>query len=405
MTYTQQGKRVLLLTSWFPADVGRRGLMNELADAVVAAGATIDVIALDWRDGDITSNPVVPPTHPALKVYRFEPLIVNSFGIFVRLLIKWIGTPLRAASTTLKLLRTHKYDIIVSGLPSSVWAPVIICILFSRSKKYLIQWDFLPYHQRAMGLLKGRVAFDTLLFLERLLIRGFNVIGCMSPMNIDFLKSHYWIGSTQKIEILPIWTEASFPEKTDRNKIRIKYGLPISMKIAVFGGTLSKGRGLDDVIGAAQHAVKHRQRILFLVIGRGPLENEIRLKAQAMSNVKVMSAIPRQDYLTLLGACDCGIVATQRDTGVPTFPSKTLDYFRAGIPVVASVEDSTDFGKFIEEQIAGVAVEAGDSKALFNSVSRLCSNSRQRKKFTANGRKLVQNYFNVERTTMQLLNG
>ncbi len=405
MVESQRGKRVLLITSWFPADVGRRGLMNEFADAVAAAGTEIDVIAIDWRDVDITPDPPNTKAHPRINVYRFKPLILNQFGNFIRLVAKWVGTPLKAAFTTFRLLRTNKYDVIVSGLPSSVWAPVLICFMFSKAKKYLVQWDFLPYHQRAMGILKSGPAFYTLLFLERILIRGFDVIGCMSPMNIEFLKAHYWIRSKQRVEILPIWTEAIFPENVDRKEIRQKYDLPQNMKIAVFGGTLSKGRGLDDIFAAARLATVHSPKILFLIIGRGPLENEVRAMAKELTNVKVMSAIPRQDYLKLLSACDCGIVATQRNTGVPTFPSKTLDYFRASIPVVASVEDSTDFGSFLEVHNAGVVVCAGDAEGLSEVVIKVFSNQMNVEKLRANGKQLIMSRFDVKLAAKQVQEG
>ena len=100
-----------------------------------------------------------------------------------------------------------------------------------------------------------------------------------------------------------------------------------------------------------------------------------------------MSAIPRADYLSLLGACDCGIVATQRDTGVPTFPSKTLDYFRAGIPVVASVESSTDFGLFLEQRKAGVRIEAGDHIELMKVTSEVCTRLNGAMEYVRNGQR------------------
>jgi glycosyltransferase involved in cell wall biosynthesis len=396
-------KRVLLITSWFPADVGRRGLINELADAFVDSEAEVDVIAVEWRDVDISQSGSEPSHRFGLNVYRFKPLFFSSFGKFVMRVVKWTGTSLKAANTTSKLLRKNNYEVIIAIAPSAIWAPVMICHLFSRSKKYLIQWDFIPYHQRAMGLMSGGFSYQILLFLERILVRGFDVIGCMSPMNVEFLKKHYWIDAKQKIEILPIWTEAIFPDKIDRKEIREKYKLPQDMKIAVFGGTLSKGRGLDDIIGAAKHAVERSSNILFLIVGRGPLENEVRDMTRGIANVKIMPAIPRADYLNLLCACDCGIVATQRDTGVPTFPSKTLDYFRAGIPVVASIESSTDFGDFLEHRNAGVKVAAGNQRELLNAISDICSNPQDAKSLVKNGRGLIEDYFDVKKITRRFL--
>jgi glycosyltransferase involved in cell wall biosynthesis len=395
-----ESKRVLLITSWFPADVAKRGLMNELADAVVRSGAQIDVIALDWRTVDVQRLTNASHQTEGMNVYRFSPLVLDNVGKTTMLLLKWIVTPLKSAFTTIRLLRKHQYDVIVSGLPSSVWAPIAICFLFSRTKKYLVQWDFFPFHHRAIGLMSGGPAYYISLSLERILIRGFNVIGCMSEKNIEFLRANYWIRKRQKVEVLPIWTVAEFPRKANRKALRTKYGLPPKKKIAVFGGTLSKGRGLDDILAAARIAIKQSPDILFLIIGRGPLEEEVRQKSALLPNFKLMRSIPRQDYLALLGVCDCGIVATQRGTGVPTFPSKILDYFRAGIPVVASIEDSTDYGEFLSLNNAAIVVQAGDHHGLLESIANIGS---LQPTVVSNGKRLISNHFNVDHTVQQLL--
>ena len=230
-------KRVLLITPYFPEDTGRRGLTNEFADAVVASGAEIDVIAVDWRDVDQASHVLAVHQNAGMFVYRFKPLLFKRFGSTLRLAAKWIGTSLKAVPTVVRLLRRNKYDVILAQAPSAVWAPVLICNVFSRTKKYLIQWDFVPYAQHAMGMLPGGISFAALLFLERSMVRGFDVIGCMSEMNIAYLNSHYWIGRKQRVEILPIWAEANFLSPVDRDAVRAIYDLPINMKIAVFGGT------------------------------------------------------------------------------------------------------------------------------------------------------------------------
>ena len=403
MTGLVKKRRILMISSWFPADVGRRGLMNELADSFVESDLDVDVLALDWRDVDIATQPIQPLDRQGLAVFRVQPVNFKRFGSIIQLVVKWIASPIKAVPQTISLLKNNRYDLIVSGMPSALWAPVLICILFSRSKKYLIQWDFMPYHHRAIGIIPSGLVFYVFLLLERCLIRGFNVIGCMSEKNIEFLKAHYWLGKNQKVEILPIWTEAKFPEKADRAEVRADYKLPLNAKIAVFGGTLSKGRGLDDILAAAAILEKKSPEVMFLIVGRGPLEFELKQKAKSQLNVKVISALPRSEYLKLISACDCGIVATQRDTGVPTFPSKTLDYFRAGIPVVASVEDSTDFGIFLMEKEAGVVARSGDAEELATKIIELTSDKKRAEKITNNSRNLVENYFNVQSIVHQIL--
>jgi glycosyltransferase involved in cell wall biosynthesis len=396
-------KRVMLISSWFPADVGRRGLFNEFADAVAATGATIDVIAIDWRDVDLIRNTENIHEGERQNIYRFSPLNIRAFGRTLGLVAKWIGTSMKAASQTFRLLRQNKYDVIVSHAPSAVWAPVLVVSLFSKVPRYLIQWDFVPYHQRAIGLLPSELTFRVLFWLENLLIRKFDRIGCMSPMNIEFLKNNYRIKSSQNVEVLPIWGEPNFLDIKSKKEIRCQYELPQDHTIAVFGGTLSKGRGTEDIIEAARIADRKNLKVLFLIVGSGPIENQVRDAANGLSTVKVMKALPRQDYLMLLCGCDCGIIATERDSGMPTFPSKTMDYFRAGVPIVASVERSTDYGKFLTENNAGIAVNAGNQIELLSAVQAIGSSSELSLNFADRGRHLMRSYFDVSKIVDQIV--
>jgi glycosyltransferase involved in cell wall biosynthesis len=391
-------KRLLLICSWFPADPGKAGLLNEFADAAIRAGAAIDVIALEWRDVDRSPAAAIVPPPAGMRVFRYQPLILTMFGRLIGLIAKWVGSSPKTAFRTAMLLFQNKYDVVVVQSPSSAWAPVLVAIWFCSGKKYLIQWDFVPFHMRAMGLISEGLAYRALLWLETRLIRGFDVIGCMSPMNIAFLKQNYKLKPHQRVEVLPIWTVAAFPEPGPRDELRARYELPLDKKVAVFGGTLSKGRGIDDILAAADIAATSYPDIVFLIIGNGPIANEVESKAKASANVIVKRAIPKTDYVQLLGACDCGIVATQRDTGVPTFPSKTMDYFRAAVPVVASIETSTDFGSFLEENHAGICVDAGDHLSLARSVNDVATDHVLTSKLKNNGRRLISEYFCVEIT-------
>jgi glycosyltransferase involved in cell wall biosynthesis len=396
MNDSAQHKKILIISSCFPADPGKRTLMNEFADEALSLGLDVDVIVMEWREVDRSDNFIAAPIPNGMRVYRYAPLLLPFLGKTLAMMAKWLGSSLKAVPRTLHLLFTNKYDVIVVQSPSSAWAPVLLATRLCSGRKYLIQWDFTPYAQKAIGMMSDGPAFRGLLWLESALIRGFDVIGCMSEMNIAFLKKHYSIKSKQRVEILPIWGEANFPAHGDREIIRRKYGLPQDKKIAVFGGTLSKGRGIDDILSVARLASVSASDLVFLIIGNGPIKDEVDAAAAELGNVLVKSAIPKHDYLDLLGACDCGIVATERDTGVPTFPSKTLDYFRTLTPVVASVEDSTDYGDFLRSENAGSVVEAGDHNGLLKAIVAVVTDGDTRAVMVDRGRKLMQNYFNVK---------
>ena len=88
---------------------------------------------------------------------------------------------------------------------------------------------------------------------------------------------------------------------------------------------------------------------------------------------------------------------------VPTFPSKTLDYLRAGVPVVASVEATTDYGAFVEERGFGVAEVAGDPVRLLGGIARVLESPDARRAMVAAGRRTLTDIFDVNRAALALL--
>jgi hypothetical protein len=67
------------------------------------------------------------------------------------------------------------------------------------------------------------------------------------------------------------------------------------------------------------------------------------------------------EYRELLGACDVGMVATVPGVSSQTTPSKTLDYLKAGLPVIAAVEPGNEFAALLERRRIGRAVAFGDA--------------------------------------------
>src|SRR5690606_34865777 len=105
--------------------------------------------------------------------------------------------------------------------------------------------------------------------------------------------------------------------------VRRRHKLPTDKHIVVFGGQITEGRGIDEILATADIAPQSRSDIAFLLIGQGRLADEVRNRiSQGAVNVIYRERIPRIDYLSLVAACDVGLVVTVRNVDVPTFPSK-----------------------------------------------------------------------------------
>ncbi|SDC22095.1 Glycosyltransferase involved in cell wall bisynthesis [Cupriavidus sp. YR651] len=365
--------KIVLLCTGYSLDADTPSLSDEMAEALVRKGHEVSVFVVNW-----SKRPLGKPVsirNEKLSVYVADPFQLNFGPQLLRKIAKWTLSSMSVVGQLLKFRRNNKADVVVGFSPATAMlVPIVLMTAFSRARTFLVQWDFFPNHHAQIGLLSGTMMVRVLKWLETWLMRRFEVIGCMSPKNITYLLGNYNLSSRQKIVELPIWS--SFPPSghVGRGLARQEFGLPADTTVLVFGGQLSKGRGIEDILEAASQAALQALPCVFLIVGNGEQEGMVRdAIGGGAHNVMHMAGLTRKKYLSLLSACDIGIVSTVRGVDVPTFPSKTLDYINIGLPVLASVEEATDFGEFVKDSGIGLSVPAGDAGAFVRAIEQMIS--------------------------------
>ena len=81
---------------------------------------------------------------------------------------------------------------------------------------------------------------------------------------------------------------------------------------------------------------------------------------------------------------------------IPNIPSKTLDYFNVGLPVLASIDRATDYDKVLEVANAGLWSYAGDHSEFKNNFDLLYQNKSKRKEMGENARAYFINFLTPE---------
>jgi len=396
--------QILMLCTKYPLNSGDDYLTNELATAFVAQGHRVQVVVLDW-----SARPSAhPPKHlriDGVDVMALAPCAVEGLGRLVGLASKWGLSSLRAAKDMRSALRGRSFDLLVAFSPASTVAAQVLWAMRSfRTRNYLVMWDFFPYHHRSIGLIPDGWLFSIARLLEVSLVGRFDIIGCMSQRNVDYLRCHYPLRPWQRVEILPIWGRIETPPIMSRDAARMAFGLPPDRHIVVHGGQITEGRGIDDILAAAAIARREHPTVVFLLIGEGRLTNLVREHiARGGDNVIYLPRVARDDYLNVASACDVGLICTVRDVDVPTFPSKVIDYLRVGLPVVASVEKTTDYGRFIEDHGIGLAVSAGDPTAMVRAICAIVHNENGRQRMAEAARRTLAETFDVRRVAQRLI--
>lgn len=250
------------------------------------------------------------------------------------------------------------------------------------AKTYLLLKDIFPQNAVDIGMmsksgLKG-VLYRHFRSQEKKLYRVSDRIGCMSPANVDYLLSHNPEIEKGKVEVCPNSMEVvdMSVDEEKRREIREKYGIPLDKVVFVYGGNLGKPQGVPFIIECLEKS-KDVEDAYFLIVGAGTerklLEEYCNGKNQ--SNVKLMSRIPKEDYDSMVGACDVGLIFLDHRFTIPNFPSRLLSYMAAKIPVLAVTDSVSDVGKMVVEGGFGWWCESDDSGKFQKLVESISSDN------------------------------
>ncbi|WP_050991783.1 glycosyltransferase family 4 protein [Stutzerimonas stutzeri] len=384
-------RKVVLFTTKYLDGVKDFWLTNELASELSRSGSDVTVIALSWLMDDPPSSvsevdgiKVIRIKAPTFLYRRSK--ILTAFKLFLFPII--VRSALRRYVSQCDLFIANTPCVTLLGLPS----------YFKRNHKsynYLVLWDFFPFYLRDLGLMKNRLVFKFFHYLENFDYKCFDRIGCMTMGNVKFLEENY-SGVQGKSEILPLWTAVKPVVAVDKNLVRESFGLPCDKFIAVYGGAMSVVQELDNLLALA--GAFRDSDVVFLFIGKGT--ERTRLEEQArqrgLSNTFFMDYIPRDQYEPLIASCDVGLISLAKDLSVPSFPSKSIDYFKVSIPILASLDSTTDFGRILEDEIgAGFSAVAGDTDLLASKLTIMVQDAELRRRMGKAGRNYYESTLSV----------
>lgn len=267
-----------------------------------------------------------------------------------------------------------KFDLVIYSTP-----PITFCNAIEYVKKrdgaktYLLLKDIFPQNAVDMGMM-SKTGLKSFLYKyfrrkEKKLYKISDHIGCMSQANADYIIKHNPEILPDIVEVCPNSVEPIDMSVNQEEKIAIreKYRIPVDKMVYVYGGNLGKPQGIDFLIKCLK-SQERNEDVFFLIVGDGTEFGKLEayINDADQKNVKLMKRIPKEDYDTLVGACDVGMIFLDYRFTIPNFPSRLLSYMQAKIPVLAVTDISTDVGKVIVEAGFGWWCRS-DSIESFNS--------------------------------------
>lgn len=280
----------------------------------------------------------------------------------------------------------------------------------NNSKIYLILRDIFPQNAKDLGVIRNPLVFRYFRSQERKLYGISNIIGCMSPQNIEFvLKQNPELQnstSESHLKLFPNWINPTHQNSLiGSDSIKRKLGLDDKL-VAVFGGNFGKPQKVEFILDLAVKA-RHLGDVVFCLIGSGTEKNRIKRLAREMNltNVMIMDRLPREEYQSMIRSADIGLVNLSEKFSIPNIPSRTLAYWDASLPVLAAVDKNTDLGEaFIKKFNAGLTVETGNLEQYYSAFLKLYKNHDLRREMGFNGRRAVEEEFTPQHAARRFLN-
>lgn len=250
-----------------------------------------------------------------------------------------------------------KFDLVLYSTPPITLVKVVEYVKRrDGAKTYLLLKDIFPQKAVDLGMmrkngLKG-LFYKYFRKKEKELYKVSDYIGCMSQANVDYVISHNPEIDPTTVEICPNCVEPIDKSVSQDIKITIrkKYDIPMDKKVFIYGGNLGKPQGISFLIECLK-SQKDNNNVYFVVVGSGTEYPKLEsfIKEYKPTNIKLMKRLPKEDYDTMVGACDVGMIFLDHRFTIPNFPSRLLSYMQAKIPVLAVTDPNTDIGNVILE--------------------------------------------------------
>lgn len=396
---------VLFIFSRHSQDPCDSTLTKDLSDEFARQGVNVYIMTMSEKRDNQSTRMSIENGYNVLRVQTG-----NYFNCKTKLeKVKTIFTmPTQFVKAAKEHLKDITFDLIITHTPFVSSRKIILPLKqYFNCPAHLILWDIFPQNAWDIGIIRNRLLFNFFKSSEVKMLQSYDNIWCMSDGNVEYIKKNY--PELKNIAIKRLYNSAKIKPLVNINRkaVRQQFGYTDEDIIALFGGNMGVPQRLENVLELAKQAQVKCENAKFLFVGHGTETKRLMALANQMclTNVKFINQLPREDYENITVAADIGLVSLDQRFTVPNFPSKTTDYFKLQLPILASLDRcaAEDYGYFLTDIAkAGRFALAGDNEELFNRYLELYSNTDLRNTLGKDGRQFYEQELDVAKACTKI---
>ncbi|MGD9107945.1 MAG: glycosyltransferase family 4 protein [Gammaproteobacteria bacterium] len=299
-------------------------------------------------------------------------------------------------------LLTNRCDCIVFYSPSIFFSGIVKKLKkYWCCKVYMILRDIFPQWTVDLGILRRNgIIYNWLNYFAKQQYKVADIVGVQTPANLEYFKQKSWAQNVT-FEVLYNWKKifhVASPAKY-REQLRL-----VGKVVFVYSGNMGVTQDINSIILVAEKLLD-RKDIHFLFVGRGRKVKYIKkqIKQQELTNVTLYPSLHYLEHLEFLSEFDIGLITLDKRFKTHNFPGKTLDYMMLGLPIIANINIGNDLKNILSDANAGLVCDSGDVDSLLRHVVVLANNKKLRDKMGENGRRLLEQQFEVNKIAQQII--
>lgn len=388
-------KRILVLTQYFEPEPGApqirlSAMIKELQkqDIKIEVITTFPSYPLGVKYSEYKGKIYTKETIDEMEITRIWSYAAAGKNKLRRLL-SYISFTI---SSLIPLLFSKRPDIVFVEAQPIILAFPALLMKFFRKVPYIYNTpDLQIEHAADDKWITKKYLINFALFLESLLMKkSLSVTTVTNAFKIHFSKYRHI--ELNKITLLPNGADV-------KNLHPIPYDVSLAKifeignrKVITFAGTHAHYQGLETIIDTAE-ILKDRKDIVFLMVGKGPVRQDLidQANEKKLTNV-IFRQSPFDEMIKLMSITYASLVVL-RDIPISRKMrlSKAIPPIACGVPVIYAGYGETP--EILTEHNAGIQVEPENPKLLSKSIIRIVDNQDLRRTLSINSRKLAVSHF------------
>lgn len=393
--------KILLLTQYFPPETGApQNRLYDLALKLQEMGANVRILTAfpnypQYRIPENYRGKIYSEENmEGLKIYRSWIYVSPDKSVVKRLLNYFSFT---ISSFIAGYFKTGKADVIICESPPLFLGFTAVLLKYIKGARLIFNVsDLWPESAVKLGIVTNPRLIRLSTWLEMWIYRHSDKISGQTQGIIADIqkrvpgKPMFWLRNGVD------------PEDIDRRisgrDWREEHGFAPGDFLVYFGGLLGYAQGLEVILEAAKHTVRH-PRIKYVLVGDGPeKEKLLKLKEEwQLEQVFFFPGVSRMEIIDVISSMDAAVIPLRKvDLFLGAIPSKIFEIMYLKKPVLLGIEgEAKDL--FIDQAQAGVFYEPENGAALAEGVLRLFEQPEEAAAMARRGHHFTTQHFNRRR--------